>query len=126
MHLASLLLLIRTLVAATLGFLAVYWKTSEIAQKKSKQTVEAIQFITDNAMTYIDDAEKLYSDIAKSGGEKFKWVVDAIMLIIPDKLEWIITREMVEGIVQQTFEKLENYAMTQIDNQLSKKKEDVD
>lgn len=118
---AHILLLIRTVVAALLGFLAVYWKTSEMAQKKEKQTFEATQFITDSAITYIEKAEELYAEIPKSGATKFNWVVDTIMLIVPDYLEWIITKDLVEDLVQKTFDRIEKYATTQLENLTTKK-----
>ena len=62
----------------------------------------------------IVQAEKKYTD-AKVGGIKFAWVCGKIYNMMPVPLRAIVTRQMIENIVQGTFDAMAAYAKTQID-----------
>ncbi len=62
----------------------------------------------------IDEAERVYEDTAKSGGEKFEWVVNALYGMVPALLKPFITRQVLESLVQGTFDAMQQYAATQI------------
>jgi len=49
----------------------------------------------------------------KSGKEKFKNAVDSVYALVPVPMRVIITREIVENIIQATFDKVERYACKQ-------------
>ncbi|MEA5135721.1 MAG: hypothetical protein VB035_06235 [Candidatus Fimivivens sp.] len=62
----------------------------------------------------IVQAEKKYTD-AKIGGVKFAWVCGKIYSMIPAPLQAIVTRQMIETLVQGTFDAMAAYAKTQMD-----------
>lgn len=52
---------------------------------------------------------------AKVGGKKFAWVCDTLYGVIPAPLRVIITRQMIEEIVQGTFNSMATYTKMQFD-----------
>ncbi len=62
----------------------------------------------------IAQAETAYSGI-KTGSVKFEWVCNKIYSMIPVPLQALITRQMIEEIVQGTFDAMAAYAKTQLD-----------
>ncbi|WMJ85027.1 hypothetical protein ACS3UN_04150 [Oscillospiraceae bacterium LTW-04] len=62
----------------------------------------------------IDEAEHVYKGVSKSGGEKFEWVVTTLYSMVPALLKPFITREVLEDLVQSTFDAMQQYAMIQI------------
>ncbi len=54
-------------------------------------------------------------DGTKTGGAKFAWVCNKIYSMIPAPLQAIITEQMIEDIVQGTFNSMAAYAKTQLD-----------
>ena len=113
--------ILTTIVAVLFGGLSWYLKVSATGAKLKKAVEETLKEITSKAVEYIAEAEEAYVDATKAGGEKFEYVVDLLMKLIPDQLEVIITREMVENIVQSTFEAIEAYAQTALDEALKDK-----
>ena len=113
--------ILTTIVAVLFGGLSWYLKLSATGAKLKKTVEETLKEITTKAVEYIAEAEEAYVDATKAGGEKFEYVVDLLMKLIPDQLEVIITREMVENIVQSTFEAIEAYAQTALDEALKDK-----
>lgn len=113
--------IITTIAAVLLGGLSWYLKISAAGAKAKKAVEETVKELTAKANDYIVEAEEVYVDSTKAGGQKFEYVVDALMKLIPDQLEVIITREMVSEIVQKAFNSLEQYAQTQMDEYLNKK-----
>ncbi|HPX00536.1 MAG TPA: hypothetical protein PKY98_07280 [Sedimentibacter sp.] len=71
--------------------------------------------LRDRSIKYIVEAEELYKDSTKAGGEKFSWVVDALYELIPSPLKIIVTRKCIERIVQSSFDAIEDYARMQLD-----------
>lgn len=65
---------------------------------------------TKAAESAIDEAEK--ED--KTGVEKLNEATDAVMLLIPVILRPILKRDVVKGIVQSAFDKIEAYAKKQV------------
>lgn len=72
------------------------------------------------SIKYIAEAEELYKDVTKAGGQKFSWVVDALHDLIPPPMRMIITKKCIERIVQSSFDTLENYAKMQLDMAVEK------
>ena len=62
----------------------------------------------------ITQAELAYNG-TKTGGVKFAWVCGKIYNMMPVPLRAIVTRQMIENIVQGTFDAMAAYAKTQID-----------
>ncbi len=71
--------------------------------------------LRDRSIKYIVEAEELYKDSTKAGGQKFSWVVDALYELIPSPLRVIVTKKCIEKIVQNSFDAIEDYAKMQLD-----------
>lgn len=71
--------------------------------------------LRNSSMKYIIEAEELYKDYTKAGGEKFSWVVDTLYRLLPAPLKIIVTKNCIEKIVQSTFDAVEKYAKLQLD-----------
>ncbi|RPF41928.1 hypothetical protein EDD70_2988 [Hydrogenoanaerobacterium saccharovorans] len=95
------IVILQTIAMVVLGAAAVYYNTN--AKLKAKTTA------------LIAQAEDTYKDVTKAGGGKRSWVVDRLYALIPNPLRVIITRDMVETIVQNTFDEVTKYAKLQLD-----------
>ena len=73
----------------------------------------------------IAQAEKTYDD-ASNGGIKFRWVCDKAYSMVPIPLNAIITKQMVEGLVQSTFDVMAAYAKLQLDKLLDSTMPDIE
>ena len=93
-------------LTVALGALSVYLRTNEKLKSSS--------------IRYITEAEEMYKDITKSGGQKFTWVVDTLYNLVPVPMRIIVTRHCIEKIVQNTFDGIEAYAKTQLDKAIDK------
>ncbi len=62
----------------------------------------------------ISRAEEAFVGV-KVGGKRFAWVCDTLYNAVPLPLKAIITRQMIEQIVQGTFDAMAAYAKTQLD-----------
>lgn len=109
----SILTTIATLIT---GGLAIYLETSKKAQEKAKEIQEVIAELTAKTVIYIKEAEENYKDTTKMGGKKFNEVVDKLYALVPTAIKTIITKSMIEEIVQSTFEEIEEYVQLQLDN----------
>jgi hypothetical protein len=78
-----------------------------------------------SAIDYITQAEEMYKDVTKAGGQKFAWVVDTLYNLVPNPLKIIITRKCIENIVQTTFDGIEEYAKTQLDKAVKKAEQKI-
>lgn len=76
--------------------------------------------LQNGAIKYIAEAEEIYKDATKAGGMKFAFVVDSLYNLVPVPLRIIITRNLIEGIVQKSFDSIEEYAKIQIDKAVNK------
>lgn len=103
-----------------MGGLALYFKYSEIAQKKAKEVQEVIAQITARAVIYIKEAEEAYQDTTNMGGVKFNEVVTRLYELVPEALRGIITKDMIANIVQDTFDQIEAYVALQINEAIEK------
>ena len=101
-----------------LGALAFYFNSSKKAQAKLKEIQIVISEVTAKAAIFIVEAEKAYQDVSNAGGQKFDYVVDKLYSLVPDFAKFIITKEMIGEIVQNTFDQIEEYVSTQLDNKL--------
>lgn len=98
--------IIMTVLALIFGGLSLY-----LSGKKN---------VIDAVTGFIDEAEEIYKDSTKAGGEKFGWVVDRVMSIVPVALKPFITRELVSTVVQKVFDIMESYAKKQLDKVVDK------
>lgn len=71
--------------------------------------------ISGRVAALIRRAEELYSDLTKSGGVKFEWVVGQLYNLLPLAVRPFVPRKLIEQIVQTTFDAIEGYAKTQLD-----------
>lgn len=93
--------------------------------------LRANERLRNSSIKYITEAEEMYKDVSKAGGQKFEWVVDTLYNLVPRPLRILVTRKCIENIVQSTFDGIEEYAKTQLDkaidnyvlNKLEKNKE---
>ena len=120
MEFQNILNLLQTVFSLIVAGIALYLKFSTKAQTKAKEVQEVISEITARAVIYIREAEENYKDTTKAGGEKFAQVVDKLYALVPEGLNKIITREMIEEIVQSTFNEIEEYARTALDKAVDK------
>jgi len=98
------------LLAVILGALSAYFAENEKLQN--------------GAIKYIAEAEEIYKDTTKAGGIKFAFVIDSLYNLVPAPLRIIITRNLIEGIVQSSFDSIEEYAKIQMDKAVNKYIED--
>lgn len=98
--------LIIPLLTVIFGALSAYLRTNEK--------------IMNSAIKYITEAEEMYKDVSKAGGQKFTWVVDTLYNMVPRPLRIVITKKCVEKMVQASFNSIEAYAKTQIDKAVDK------
>lgn len=121
--------ILSTVLLVVAGFLFTYLKRSEKAKLLSEKAVaDAVAFakiIAQKASELITKAELEYEGTGR-GKEKFNFVVDAIMKLIPDELELFFPRALIEAIVQSVFEGMAEFASAQIDKVLDKIMPDVE
>lgn len=77
--------------------------------------LKADEKIRSVSIEYIVEAEKMYKDAHKAGGQKFSWVVNTLYKLVPSPLRFLVTKSFVEKVVQSTFDGIEEYAKTQLD-----------
>ena len=73
----------------------------------------------------IAQAEAAYGD-AKAGSIKFEWVCHKIYSLVPVVLTTIITKQMIESLVQSTFDTMTAYAKMQLDKLLDSTMPDIE
>ena len=105
-NLDAVLQLVVPLLTILLGAFSAYLKTNERLRNSS--------------IKYIAEAEEIFKDVSKAGGQKFSWVVDTLYGIVPPPLRVIITKKFIEKIVQSTFDGIEAYAKIQLDKAIDK------
>lgn len=120
MNMQQFLEILQTIVTLLVGGLALYFKFSTKAQTKAKQVQKVITDITANVVIYIRKAEENFSDTTNAGGKKFEQVVTKLYDLVPEELNKIITKEMIEEIVQNTFNEIEKYTKLQFDEIVDK------
>ena len=59
-------------------------------------------------------AEEKYKDATNSGGEKFEYAVTLIYSAIPASIKFLFPRETVAKMLQTTFDRIEEYALMQL------------
>ena len=102
------------ILTVALGALSIYFKRSAAAQSKAAEVENRIAELRRGAAKYIVKAEETFAGTQR-GGEKFKWVVNDLYELVPISLKKAITVEMIEDIVQGTFDAMAEYATTQLD-----------
>lgn len=111
MTIEAIIEIIKWLALLTLGAASIYYQTN------TKLSCYAAKLI--------EEAENAYKDTTQSGGEKFEWVVNSLYAMVPAVLKPLLNRQMLENLVQSTFDAMQRYAMAQMDKLLEQnKKED--
>lgn len=105
-NLEMIMQIIVPILTILFGALSAYLRTNEKLRQSS--------------IRYITEAEEMYKDVTKSGGQKFSFVVDTLYSLVPAPLKIVITKQCVERIVQSTFDGIEAYAKTQLDKAIEK------
>lgn len=103
-----------------IGGLVIFIKNSKKAQALVDQGKDVLSDILSKAVIYIKEAEEFYQDTTNAGGQKFDYVVNKLYNLVPDIIKPIITKDMIEKIVQSTFDEIEEYAKIQIENKIDK------
>ena len=80
------------------GFIMIYFKTKTN--------------IVDLALDKIKDAEIMYKDTMKAGSQKQAYVVDFIYSVLPAPMRLIFGKEVIQSLVQATFDSMQAYAYT--------------
>lgn len=88
--------------------------------------LKANEKLINSSIQYITQAEELYKDVSKAGGQKFSWVVETLYNLVPSILRIVVTKPCIEKIVQSTFNGVEAYANTQLDKAVDKYFENTD
>ena len=102
------------ILTVALGALSLYFRHSAAAQSRAANVENWLAVLRSGAEKYIVQAEETFAGTQR-GGEKFKWVVDVLYAKVPTSLKKAITKEMIEDIVQGTFDAMAEYATTQLD-----------
>ncbi len=82
--------------------------------------IKANEKLRNSSIQYITQAEEVYKDSTKAGGQKFSWVVESLYNLVPRALRIIVTKSCIEKLVQSTFNGVEAYAKTQLDKAVDK------
>ncbi len=93
--------ILRIVAYVVLGGLVLYFKTNT----KLKSF----------ANNYIAEAEKVYKDATKAGGTKMNYVIDKLYELVPTYMKPLFPRELVQAIVQNAFDKIEDYTKQALD-----------
>ncbi len=93
--------IISTILFVVLGFLYTYFRSKE------KVVTRLSEFIA--------KAEEMYKDVKDSGGKKLNLVVALCLDKLPPFLKPFISKQMIEELVQKTFDYMEDYATLQLD-----------
>ena len=110
-EIVDLLRVAKWLMLLFLGLAAAYYRTNG-----------KLQGVIGNL---IAQAETAYGE-AGNGGLKFRWVCDKVYSMVPMPLSVIITKRMVEGLVQSTFDVMAAYAKLQLDKLLDSTMPDIE
>lgn len=105
--------ILKTVLMVVLGGLALYIQCNKKIQEKVAE-------ITGKAVALIKEAEEAYKDSTKAGGVKKAWVVDQLYALVPKPFNLIITKDMIDQIVESTFVEVEKYAKQQLDKAVEK------
>ena len=76
--------------------------------------------IKEKTSEMIAEAEDIYKDTVKAGGMKHQYVVEELYSLVPVYMRMIFTKETISGIVDRTFESIEQYGKMQLDKAVNK------
>ena len=76
--------------------------------------------LNSNVAKLIKEAEEEFIGFESAGSDKFNWVVEELYKLIPTPLNLVFTKETIKGIVQRTFDEIQEYAKTQLDKVVDK------
>lgn len=74
----------------------------------------------------IGEAEVKYQEAQKSGKQKMGFAIDMLYQYVPAYLKPFITRELIAGMVQETFDETKKYVDTQLDKVADKINDKLD
>ena len=83
-----------------LGGIIAYYKGSATLQSKTAEVIKT--------------AECEMKGVQR-GGERFEWAVDYLYSLVPVPLKAVISRSVIENMVQHTFDTMTEFAKEQID-----------
>lgn len=112
--------ILQIIATVIFGGLAIYFKTSTKAKTKAAELEKTLGDLLANAIIYINEAEEVYKSATHAGGEKFQYVCEKLYMLLPEPMRYVITQDMIENIVQNTFDQIETYAKTQLDSLIDK------
>ena len=101
MDVGIILNILQVILYIILGGLAIWFRTND----KLKTKVSDL----------INEAEGMFTDTTKAGGQRFNWVVDSLYGLFPKAIQIIIPKAMVESIVQNVFDAMKDFAKKNLD-----------
>jgi hypothetical protein len=99
---------VSTILWIVFGFFVSYFKT------KTK--------LIDQAKDAINYAENEYKE-AGAGGKKMQWAVKYLASLVPAPMKFIFNEKIIEEICQAAFDKIQEFATTQLDKLVGKEPE---
>lgn len=108
----EILEIIKLIAMVLLGALTIVFKTKEGLAKKVDEVIA--------------DAEETFKDTVKSGTEKKTYAVDVLYGMIPTPINLIVTRDVIEDLVQKTFDEITRFTKNQVDKAVDKIEEVLD
>lgn len=98
--------ILRLIITLLLGGLMLYFQ----ANSKLKSKIAGL----------IAEAEALYRDTVKAGGQKHQYVTDKLHSMVPVYLKPVLTKELLSILVDNTFQSMERYAKQQLDKLMNR------
>lgn len=116
----NVLEILELIITVVCGFLSYYFNQSAKGAQIKSQVESTFNLLQTSASQYINRAEEKYVNDFKSGDTKFNYVVDKLVNMVPENLRGTINEDEVKQLVQDAFDKMEQYAFMQIDNTINK------
>ena len=100
------------IIAAVLFLIAIgiTFYMAFVRARNALSIAETGKMLAAAAPAEIAAAEKALAAIEKAGEQKMQMCIDALMLIVPEKLKSVFGADVIRGIVQNAFDATEEYA----------------
>lgn len=98
--------IITTVLIVIFGYFVSYLKTKNNLLDEAK-----------NAVNY---AEKEYEDTMNAGSEKMSWAIDYLYGLVPTIIKPLITKDVLQSIIQTVFDGMKMFADYQLDKIIDK------
>lgn len=105
MSIQTIIYIVEAVAYIVLGFVATYFSANATLRGK--------------VVGFIDAAEALYTD-AKSGGQKFQYVIGQLYALLPAFLRPFLPQALLAAFVQGIFNQVDAYAKKQLDKAVNK------